>query len=156
QKNYREALKLLEELTVKYPRNYLYGLDRAAALGRMDMGCESYAAFDQILNNDRAQALVDLIHYKYGEALLASGEFARASEQFIAVTETPRADSALVSLARLGQGQSLDAMGQRASALEQYQIVLAREDVFDSHDRAHRYEKRPYSPEGTRQGKCLP
>ncbi len=157
EKNYREALKLLEELTVKYPRNYLYGLERAVALGRMDRGCfESFTAFDQLLSNERAQPVVDLIHYKYGEALFANGEFARAASQFIAVTETPKADIALVSLARLGQGQSLDAMGQRASALEQYKIVLAREDVFDSHDKARRYEKRPYAPGETRQGKCVP
>jgi tetratricopeptide (TPR) repeat protein len=156
EKNYREALKLLEELTVKYPRNYLYSLERADVLVRMDRGCESYAAFDQVLNNESAQSIIDLIHYKYGEALFANGEFARAARQFIAVTETPKADSALVSLAHLGHGQSLDAMGQRTSALEHYQIVLAREDVFDSHDKAHRYEKRPYAPGENRQGKCVP
>jgi tetratricopeptide (TPR) repeat protein len=156
EKNYHEALKLLEELALKYPRNYLYSLERAATLGRLGRGCESYAAFDQVLKNERAQTVADLIHYKYGEALLANGEFTRATEQFIAVAETPKADSALVSLAHLGRGQSLDAIGQHKPALEQYQIVLAREDVFNSHNKAHRYEKRPYAPGKTRQEKCVP
>jgi tetratricopeptide (TPR) repeat protein len=156
EKNYREALKLLDELTSKYPRNYLYSLERAATLGRSGMDCESYAAFDQILKDERARTVADLIHYRYGEALLAGGDFARAARQFLAATETPEADSALVSLAHLGQGQSLDAMGQRAPALEQYRVALAREDVFDSHNKAHRYEKRPYAPGKIRQEKCLP
>ena len=97
--------------------------------------------------NDRAQAAADLIHYQYGELLFDEGEFSRAVEQFVAVTKTPQANSALVSRAHLRQGQALDAMNQRPAALEQYQIVLARENVFDLHNLALRYTKRPYAPE---------
>lgn len=156
EKNYSEALKLLDELSLKYPRNYLYSLERAALLGRMGKSCESYAAFNRELNNERAQSITDLIHYQYGRALFDSGEFKSAIEQFSAVIKTSKANAALVSLAYLHQGQSLDATGQRASALEQYQNVLKRENVFDSHNLARRHIKRPFTPEKTRQEKCAP
>ncbi|MCI0392524.1 MAG: hypothetical protein MOB07_27650 [Acidobacteria bacterium] len=154
EEDYSEALKLLEELALKYPRNYLYRLERASVLGRMGKSCESYAAFDQVLKDERAVAVADLIHYQYGEVLFESGEFARADEQYIAVSESPNADFALVSLAHLRRGQLLDAMGQRTSALAQYQIVLTGEDVFDAHDLAKRYKNRPFAPKRNRQEKC--
>src|SRR5262249_44798551 len=110
--NYSEALKLLEELALKYPQNYLYSLERADALGRMGKTNESYAAFDQILKNERAKAVADLIYYQYGELLFDNGEFPRAVEQFMEVTKTPQANSTLVSRAHLQQGRALDAMDQ--------------------------------------------
>lgn len=154
EEDYGEALRLLEELALKYPRNYLYRLEHASILGRMGKSCESYAAFDHVLKDERAQAVADLIHYHYGEVLFESGEFTRAAEQYIAVSETPNADFALVSLTHLRRGQVLDATGQRTSALAQYQIVFTREDVFDTHDLAKRYKIRPFAPKRTRQEKC--
>lgn len=145
--NYSEALKLLEELAVKYPRNYLFSLERADALGRMGKNNESYAAFEQALKNERAQAAADLIHYQYGELLFDNGEFSRAVDQFVEVTNTPQANSTLVSRAHLRQGQALDAMNQRPAALEQYRIVLTCENVLDLHNLARKYRKSPYTPE---------
>jgi tetratricopeptide (TPR) repeat protein len=145
--NYSEALKLLEELAFKYPQNYLFRLERAVALGRIGKSNESYDAFDQVLKNERAQAAADLIHYQFGELLFDDGEFSRAIEQFEAVTKTPQANSTLVSRAHLRQGEALDAMNQRSAALEQYNIVLTLENVFDLHNLARRYMKRPYAPE---------
>src|SRR5262245_34133923 len=145
--NYGEALELLEELALKYPQNYLFSLERANALGRIGKNDESYAAFDQVLKNARAQAAADLIHYQYGELLFDNGEFSRAVEQFVAVTKAPQANSTLVSRAHLRQGQAFDAMNQRPAAIEQYQNVLARENVFDIHKLAQKHMKRPYAPE---------
>src|SRR5262245_22152476 len=156
EEDHDKALKLLDELALKYPRNYLYSLERAAVLGRMGKSCESYSAFNETLHNERAGSIVDLIHYQYGRALFESGEFTGATGQFIAVIETPKADATLVSLARLQLGQAFDATGQRESALEQYQETRKRENVFDSHNLALRYIKRPYAPGKTHQEKCAP
>ena len=156
EEEYDEALKLLDELALKYPRNYLYSLERAAVMGRMGRSCESYAAFNKALKNERAESIADLIHYQYGRALFDSGEFTGATGQFTAVIETPKADATLVSLAHLQLGQALDATGQRESALEHYQETRKRENVFDSHNLALRYIKKPYAPGKTRQEKCAP
>jgi tetratricopeptide (TPR) repeat protein len=144
--NYAEALKLLDLLAAKYPRNYLFGLERASALAKNRTFAESYVVFDQLLKNERARAVVDLIHFEYGQALLDGGEYSRAAEHFAAVTKTPAATPSLTSMAHLHWGQALDAAGRRKDAVAQYELVLKREDVFDSHAAAERYLKRPYAP----------
>lgn len=146
EENYAEAIRLLDDLSARYPLNYLFSLERAVLLGKMGKREESRAAFDQLLKNERARAVVDLIHYDFGEALFRDGDFARAEAEFAAVIRIPKAQVTLVSLAHLRWGQSLDALGKHDDARAHYKIVLEREDVFDSHKMAQNYSKRPYSP----------
>lgn len=151
---YADALKLIEELRQKYPRNYMFRLERASVLSLSDKSCESYAAFEEVLKDASAQAIADQIHYQYGQALLEHSEFERAVQQFTAVSQSPNADEALVTLAQLGQGQALDAAGQRTQAQTEYQRVLKRKDAFDSRKDARRYLERPYEAEKNGLGKC--
>lgn len=154
EENYGEARKLLEELSTKYPQNYLFRIERAVALEQVGQSCESYAAFEQLLKDERAQGAADLIHYRYGEVLLKGGAFARAREHFEAVAKAPQQDPALASLAHLRHGQALDALGQHADAREQYQLVLRRANAFDSHNQARAYRESPYTPQKTLSEKC--
>ena len=151
---YADALKMIEELRQKYPRNYMFRLERASVLSLLDKPCESYAAFEEVLKDASAQTITDQIHYQYGQALLEHSEFERAVQQFAAVSQTPNADEALVTLAQLGQGQALDAAGRRALAQTEYQRVLNRKDAFDSRKDARRYLERPYEAEKNGLGKC--
>ena len=41
-------------------------------------------------------------------------------------------------------GEALDALGKRDEAMAEYQVVLKRENVFDSHKLAAQYVKKPY------------
>lgn len=151
---YADALKLTDELMRKYPRNYMFRLERASVLSLLDKPCESYTAFEQVLKDESAQTIADQIHYQYGQALLEHGEFERAAQQFLAVTQAPNADEALITLAQLGHGQALDAAGQRALAQTEYQSVLKRKDAFDSRKDARKYLERPYAAGKTGLGKC--
>lgn len=151
---YGDALKLVDELLQKYPRNYLFQLERASVLSLLDQPCESYAAFEQVLKDESAQVIADQIHYQYGQSLLEHGAFERAIQQFTAVIQTPNADEALVTLAQLGHGQALDAAGQRPLAQTQYQAVLKRQDAFDSRKDARKYLERPFVAEKTTLVKC--
>lgn len=151
---YDDALKVVDELRQKYPRNYLFRLERASVLSLLDKPCESYTAFEQLLKDESALAIADQIHYQYGAALLEHGEFERAAQQFLAVAQTPNADEALVTLAQLGHGQALDAAGQRTLAQTEYQAVLKRQDAFDSRKEARKYLERPYTAEKASSGKC--
>ena len=151
---YGDALKLVDELLQKYPRNYLFRLERASVLSLLDHPCESYAAFEQVLKDESAQVITDQIHYQYGQALLDHGEFAYAALQFLAVTKIPNADEALVTLSHLGHAQALDAAGRRAQAQAKYQTVLKQQDVFDARKDASKYLERPYTAEKLGPGKC--
>lgn len=151
---YGDALKLVEELLQKYPRNYLFRLERASVLSLLDQPCESAVAFQQVLKDQNAQVIADQLHYQYGQALLEHGAFDYAALQFVAATQVPNADEALVTLAQLGHGQALDAAGQRAQAQAKYQAVLKRPDAFDSRKDARKYLERPYTVEKLGLGKC--
>ncbi|HEY6328456.1 MAG TPA: hypothetical protein VI756_03895 [Blastocatellia bacterium] len=139
------ALGQLDALAAKYPQNYLIGIEHARMLylnGRRDQANE---AFQAILNDPHISAeATDLVCYQWGETLFAGVDFAAAVARYRQVISWPRSEASLVSLSHLHAGEALDLAGKREEALAEYRAVLARDNVFDSHDLAHQYTKAPY------------
>lgn len=162
EKRYREAAAYAKELATKYPRNYLYRLETAdalvsqAAMERQASNSnaltpteiEAFATFDSLLKDkavrDTAVRFLDLIHFKYGEALLTAGQFDRATKEFLASAEAPGAQQGLATMAHLNAARALDLAGKRNDALAQYRMVLARPNVYDAHDQAQSGLKEAY------------
>jgi tetratricopeptide (TPR) repeat protein len=166
EKRWTEAIALSRELGARYPRNYLFQLQaadalvaRAATSRQTKGGSESAAHADQqeafrifeSLLRDRAKgmgqgrdAARDLIHYRYGEALLTAGQPARATEEFLAVKGRAGAHSTLTTMARLRVAQSMDLAGRRREALAEYRAVLERPKFNRSHEEARRGLREPY------------
>lgn len=153
EKRYAEAAAYAKELAAKYPRNYLYRLEAAdalvsqAALERAASKSttsvsenEALATFDALLRDkavrDTAARAFDLIHFKYGEALMTAGHYDRAAKEFLAAAEVPGAQQGLATMAHLYAARALDLEGKRNDALAQYRAVLARPNVYDAHDQA--------------------
>lgn len=144
---YERALEIIGQLATRYPGNYLFGIERAAMLMRLGRKDQGQTAFAELLKNDQAdRAVNDLINYQWAEGLFTLKEYAAALERYTAVVRWAKSDPGLVSLAHLNAGRALDAMGKRSQALTEYQAVLKRENVFDSHDQATQFIKAPYSP----------
>lgn len=142
------ALELISQLATKYPRNYLFGIERAAMLYRLNRADEGSGVFAELLKDQRIAAQAsDLINYQWGDALAARGEQAAALEKFNLTAQWPRSDENLVSLAHLRAGQMLDALGKREAAVAEYQTVLKRSNVYDSHKQATQGLKKPYVPQ---------
>jgi len=140
------ALQLLDALADKYPQNYLIGVERARMLFLTGSRDQANRAFGAMLEQPRASAeATDLVCYQWGEALLGAGDFAGAVSRYKQVIDWRPSEAGLVSLAHLHSGQALDLAGQREQALAEYRIVLARENIFDSHDLARQYTKAPYN-----------
>src|SRR5882724_4166648 len=96
EKRFAEAAALARELAAKYPRNYLCRLEVADALvsqaalereanhstATTAAETEAFATFESLLKDkavrDSASRAFDLIHYKYGEALMTAGQFEKA------------------------------------------------------------------------------
>ena len=95
------------------------------------------------LIKDEARAL-DLVHFRYGEALLTLGRPERAAKEFLASAAAPGAEPNLATLARLHAARGLDLAGRRPEALVQYQAVLNRPDTYDAHQEARRGLREPY------------
>jgi tetratricopeptide (TPR) repeat protein len=169
EKRFEDVLKLTRELSVKYPRNYLYRLETADALvslagvkrkqndqaGAVQAEKEAFATFDELLRDrnvrDSAARALDLIHFKYGQVLLEAGYHEPAAKEFLAATKADRAEAGLVTMAHLYAARSYDAGGKRDEALAQYKLVLARPNVYDAHDEAKRGLKQAYKKEGQEQ-----
>jgi tetratricopeptide (TPR) repeat protein len=162
EKRFADVLKLTRELSEKYPRNYLLRLETADALVSLagvkrkekDLAAavqsekEAFATFDELLRDrnvrDAAMRSLDLIHFKYGEALLLAGYNDRAAKEFLAVTKVERAEPGLITMAHLYAARSYDVAGKRDEALAQYKEVLARPNVYDAHDEAKRGLRQAY------------
>ncbi len=141
------ALEIISNLTTHYPRNYIFGLERASMLYRNGQSDEGARSFAELLKDDRVTAQVaDLMNYQWGEALSRKQEYETAIARFKEVQRWPKSNAGLVSLAHLRMGEALDALGKRDEAMAEYQMVLKRENVFDSHKLATQYVKKPYVP----------
>lgn len=169
EKRFADALKLTQELSAKYPRNYLLRLETADALvslagvkrkendpeGAAQAEKEAFATFDELLRDrnvrEAAARSLDLIHFKYGEALLIAGYNERAAKEFLAATRVDHAEAGLITMAHLFAARSYDVAGKRNEALAQYKAVLARPNVYDAHDEAKRGLRQVYKAE--QQGK---
>ena len=154
EKRYAEAAVLARELGTRYPRNYIYRLEAAdalvlqAALERQTNNStaltaaetEAFATFESLLRDkavrDTAARAFDLIHFKYGEALMTAGQYERAVKEFLASADVPGAQQGLATMAHLYAARALDLAGKRNDAVTQYRAVLARPNVYDAHDQA--------------------
>ena len=176
EKRWTEALAVARELATRYPRNYLFQLQAAdalvarAATWRQTKGASASAAsadqdeafriFESLLQ-DRATGggtgsgsgsgravAMDLIHFRYGEALLMAGQPQRATEQFQAATRQIGGEPALTTMARLRAAQSMDLAGRRREALAEYRAILERPKSQRSYEEARRGLSEPYRKPG--------
>ena len=159
---FTEAVALGRELGAKYPRNYLYKLETAEALvsqaalerkanqpsATTAAETEAFATFETLLRDktlrETAGKALDLIHFKYGEALMTAGLHERAAKQFMAAASAPGGHPGLATMALLYAARALDLNGKRNDALVQYRAVLARPNVYDAHELAQEGLKEAY------------
>ncbi len=162
EKRFPEALELSRELQQKYPRNYLFRLETADTLilqavaerraNRIKeaaaLETEAVSAFDLLLHARSAfgapARALDLIHFRYGEALLLLGQPEHAAKEFLAATIVNGAEPGLVTRAHLRAAQAFDLAGKRDEALAEYRIALSRPNIYDSLEQARRGLKEPY------------
>ena len=98
-------------------------------------------------NADRTRA-ADLIHFRYGEALLVAGQPERATKEFLAAASVVGVEPGLVTMCTLRAAQSMDLAGRRSEAVAQYAAVLGRPDIYDAHQEARRGLREPYRKSG--------
>jgi tetratricopeptide (TPR) repeat protein len=167
EKRFSDVLTLTRELSVKYPRNYLFRLETADALvaiaaekrknkdlvGAAQAEKEAFATFDELVRDKNVREVavraLDLIHFKYGEVLLIAGQNDRAAKEFLTTTKVDKAEPGLVTMAHLYAARAYDVSGKRDNAVAQYKEVLARPNVYDAHDEAKKGLKQPYKPDST-------
>ncbi|MBI2837809.1 MAG: DUF3808 domain-containing protein [Acidobacteria bacterium] len=146
EKRWTDALSLLETLSAKFPSNYLFRIEKAGVLARLGRHDRSYAIFDEVLRDPAHSNVADMVHFEYAETLAGQGRYQEALDHFRAVPKQAGAAAEIVTRAHLRAGQTLDILKRRLEAIAEYQIVLARENVFDSRDKAEDGLERPFKP----------
>ena len=162
QKRFADSLTLSRELQEKYPHNYLFKLETADSLisqageerrpnqivAAAVLQKESVSIFESLLNESATPRVADraigLIHFRYGEALLALGQPERAAQQFLAATKVHNIEAELITRAHLRAGQSFDLAGRRNEALAEYRIVIARPNIDGLQEQARRGLNQPF------------
>jgi tetratricopeptide (TPR) repeat protein len=147
EKRWTDCLRIVEEMARRYPRNFLFRLEQANLLDRLNRTSQSRDLFEALLQDPAMQKSTDLIHFQYAEALAGHGKFAEALNQYRASAGAAGAAAEMVTRARLRAGQMLDRLGRRSEAVAEYREVLNRPNVFDSHEQARKYLKEPYRGE---------
>jgi len=162
EKRFAEAATIARDLGAKYPRNYLYKLEMADALVAQAVleresnhtatpsaaETEAFATFEGLLRDkslpETTRKALDLIHFKYAEALMTAGLYDRAAKEFVASAQVTGAQEGLATMAHLYAAQALDLSGKRNDALTQYRAVLSRPNVYDAHEQAQTGLKEVY------------
>lgn len=170
EKRWVSAVDVSRELANRYPRNYFFKLQMADALvsqvvslrqmkdaststGTAEQN-EAFRIFESLLHDrgigDGAQAgaAFALIHFRYGEALLACGLPEPAVKEFLAVDTDVGAEPVLKTMGRLRAAQSMDLAGRRRDALAEYHAVLESPNTDHVHDEARRGLREPYRKRG--------
>ncbi|MCA1593153.1 MAG: hypothetical protein LC754_10980 [Acidobacteria bacterium] len=170
ERRFADAYATANELASKYSRNYIFKMEAAdalvsqAAVDRLTnpdaakkSESQAFAIFDALLQSERPAARqgasssssaprppLDFLHYSYGEALFVAGQPERAAKELLAAASLSNVEATLATRSRLRAAQALDVAGKREEAVAQYKAVLARPNVFDSHEEAQRGLKEPY------------
>jgi tetratricopeptide (TPR) repeat protein len=161
EKRFKDSLALSRELGSRYPRNYLFRLETAdalmsqAVLDRLTNPAaadaaqkEAISVFEALLRDrgirDSGSRSLDLIHYRFGEALFTVGQYESAAKEFLAASTSPGAEPGLATMSLLRGAQSCDLAGKRTEARARYKAVLDRPDVYDAHEQANEGLKQPF------------
>ena len=145
---YDEALGYMNNLSTKYPRNYLFltevaNLQRAA--GRL---AEAEATYRRVWQNGQ-QAKYGTLRYELaawglGELLRGEKNFAGAAAAYELVSQAMNPDSDILQKANLAAGEMYDLLQKRDLAMKKYQTVLAGNANSGPADQARRHIKEAY------------
>src|SRR2546425_4521779 len=123
------TLEIISYLSNKYPRNYLFGVERGSMLYKTNRADDGARVFSDLLKDNRvAGEAIDLVNYQWGQTLQSKHDYESAVARFKEVERWVKSDASLVSLAHLHAGEALDALGKRDEAMAEYQVVLKREN----------------------------
>lgn len=113
EKRWNDSVGMARALSEKYPRNYLFKLQMADALvsqiltlrkQKTASGTEEkevLSIFAAMFRDRRLDAsTIDVVHFRFGEALLALGQPEAAAKEFTAVVGRAGADAELKTMAR--------------------------------------------------------
>jgi len=150
EKKYDDAIKMINELHGKYPRNFLFELAKGSIYGKMMKGDDALHVYEDILmkvhgKKDGYERLREARVYSLlGNANIDRMQFEKAGEEFAHVVSSRDATTNEKGSAYLWMGKIYDSKKDRASAVKQYDLLLGLDCDADLKAEAQKYKRRPY------------
>jgi len=150
EKQYEQALQLINDLHAKYPRNFLFELAKASVYGKMKDWDQAVQVYEQILA--KAQAKKDgydrlrsvRLYYLLADSNIQRQQFEKAVEEFSHVVASKDATPDEKANAYLWMGKIFDSKKERTKAIQQYDLVLGLDCDPDLKDEARKYKRKPF------------
>jgi hypothetical protein len=145
---YDEALRYMQDLSAKYPKNHLFPTEVANLLRASGRQPEAEAEYRKVWQNGRDGKYGNL-HYEtaawgLGELLRSRRDLAGAAAAYELVNAAPNPDPDTLQKANLAAGEMYDLMQKRDLAMKRYETVLAGNANTGPADLARRYIKEAY------------
>jgi hypothetical protein len=148
EKRFDEARGIVDELSGRYPRNYLFPLEGANLLRASGHPQEAAAEYRKVWQNGRDGKYGNL-HYEVsawglGELLRSQKDYAGAATAYELVNQVSQPDPEVQQKANLAAGEMYDLMQKRDLAMKKYQIVLAQNGSTPPAEQARKHIKEAY------------
>ena len=146
-----DALKIVDELHAKYPRNFLFEMSRAQILrkmGKFDRANETYASILRKVNSktDGYERLrTSKVYYDLAKSQTEQSDFNGVFTTFSKVVD-PKSDATANERAdaHVWMGMILDSQKNHAAALEHYNAVDKLDCKAEYKTQANSYKKKPF------------
>lgn len=146
--NYSEAGDIMHELSLRFPKNYLFPLEEANLLRASGRSGEAAAAYRKVWQNGREGKYGNL-HYEtavwaLGELLRGQKDYAGAATAYEMVNEVPEPERETQQKANLAAGEMYDLLQKRDLAMKKYQTVLAENGATPPAEEARKHMRAAY------------
>jgi tetratricopeptide (TPR) repeat protein len=150
EKRYEQAIKIVNELHARYPRNFIFEMSKASTYGKMKRWDDAVQTYEQIIGKIEAKKdgyerlAPHKVYYSLATSNVERHQFESAVEAFDRVAKSKEAPPDTKANAYLWKGKIYDTGGRRDLAVQQYDAILALNCDPDLKSQARQYKKKPY------------
>jgi predicted Zn-dependent protease len=150
EKRYDDALRLIDELLSRYPRNFQLEITKAAIYGKMKNWNRAIEVYQHIMSKVQARQdgyerlRPEKVYFEIGLGNVHRLHLDDAIAAFDHVVRGEKATSDEKASSHVWLGKIFDSRGERQKALQQYNAVLTLDCDPETKDEANRYRRTPF------------
>jgi tetratricopeptide (TPR) repeat protein len=150
ERRFDDALRLIDELLQKYPRNFQLEISKAAIYGKMKNWDEATSVYGQVLakvqtgKNGYDRLREEFVYHELGKSDVNRLKLDEAIAAFSKVTTSDKSTADEKADSHVWLGMIFDSRNERSKAVEQYNAVLKLNCDEGYKDSAQAFLKRPY------------
>jgi tetratricopeptide (TPR) repeat protein len=150
EQQYDKALKLLDDLHAKYPRNFMLDMSKASLYSKMkrwDLATQTYRQIAEKIASHKdgyERMRIEKVYYELANSEFQAQKYEEASRTFSLVTSGATATPSEKAHAHLWMGRMSDSRHDRPDALKHYNAVLGLEVDPEVKSDAQRLIRKPF------------